>query len=736
MKFSSLAPVFLLSLGTLTACGSDSSDPTPTVEDTTAPVITLNGGSSLTHSAGTDYADEGATANDATDGTVSVTITGAVDSDVVSSYTLTYSASDKAGNKNSITRTVNVVDTIAPVITIAGDSPLSHSAGTDYSDAGATAEDATDGTVDVVTTGNVDSAVVESYTLTYTATDAAGNSSTATRTVNVVDDIAPVLVISGANPLTHNVFGTYIDLGAVVTDNVDDANAITITATGEVKANVIGSYTVTYTATDAANNAATPVVRTVNVADLTAPEITLTGDAIIEHNYAAIYDDQGATAVDAVDGDVAATTTDTVLINKIGSYGLTYIATDAAGNEATLERVVNVVDITGPVITLTGGNTISLGKGRVYKELGATALDNLDGVVVVGAPTGTVDYDTIGQYELTYTVTDTANNVSSQVRTVDVVAPTPFITTWKTDNNGVSADNEITITTNPAHANYNYTVDWGDGSTSENLTGDSPPHTYAIAGTYTVTISGDFHQLYFFSNSFDNDKLLSVEQWGDGLLLSLSQAFVGCDNLVINASDTPNLRSVVDLSYMFYEASSFNQDINAWDVSSITDMNSMFEGATSFNQALNSWDVSSVLEMKSIFREATSFNQDISQWNMGSVTDTRTMFYNAIAFNQNIGSWDVSSLTTMSSMFNKAISFDQDISSWNIGLVTNMKSLFFGLSISTEYYDALLDSWSKQEVQSGVTFGVGTSQYSPSSQDARDILTGKGWLITDGGATP
>ena len=476
-------------------------------------------------------------------------------------------------------------------------------------------------------------------------------------------------------------------------------------------------------------------MRTVNVADLTAPVITLTGEAIIEHNYGAAYNDQGATALDAVDGVVDATTTDIVLTNKIGSYGITYTAKDAAGNEGIpVERIVNVVDLVAPVITLTGGNTMTLGKGRVYKELGATALDNLDGVVVVGAPTGTIDYDTIGQYELTYTVKDTANNVSSQVRTVDVVTPTPFITTWKTDNNGVSADNEITITTNPAHANYNYTVDWGDGNTSVH-TGDFV-YTYATAGTYTVTISGDFHQLYFFSNSFDNDKLLSVEQWGDGLLLSLSQAFVGCDNLVINASDTPNLRSVVDMSYMFYEASSFNQNINAWDVSSITNMNSMFEGAISFNQALNSWDVSSVLEMISMFRNTDDFNQDISQWKTGSVTDTRRMFANAKAFNQDIGAWDVSSVTTIQDMFNLAISFDQDISSWNIGLVTSMKSLFYGLAISTENYDALLNSWSKQEVQNGVTFGVGTSLHSPKSQDAKDILTGKGWLITDGDNPP
>ena len=93
-RFNSLfsaktSAVFLLSLGTLTACGgSDSTEPTPTPKDTTAPVITLIGNTPLTHSIDTSYDDEGATANDATDGNVDVTMTGNVDSTLVNSYTL------------------------------------------------------------------------------------------------------------------------------------------------------------------------------------------------------------------------------------------------------------------------------------------------------------------------------------------------------------------------------------------------------------------------------------------------------------------------------------------------------------------------------------------------------------------------------------------------------------------------------------------------------------------------
>ncbi len=608
------------------------------------------------------------------------------------------------------------------------------SAGSTFTDLGATATDDTDDEVAITVSGAVNTGIINSYIITYSATDAAGNQSTLTRTVNVIDDTAPVIRLAGDSEVSHRVNTEYVDAGASATDNID--GDVEVTVTGSVDTSTPNSYTLTYSATDAAGNE-TSLTRTISVFDDTAPVITLTGDAIIAHNYGDVYTDQGATATDNVDATVTVTVTGGVTIDAVNSYTITYTATDAAGNEATpVVRTVNVDDLAGPVITLNGDNIITLGKGRVYKELGATALDNVDGELIVEAPTGTVDYDTIGQYELTYSVSDSANNVSSLVRTVDVVAPRPFITTWKSDNPGSSNSDQITITTNTAAypIEYKYSIDWGDGETDEDVRGDIT-HTYtnkSVDNTYTVTISGDFPQLYFFSDSFDNDKLLSVEQWGDGILLSLSKAFVGCDNLVINASDTPNLRSVTDMSYMFNQASSFDQDINSWDVSAITNMNSMFEGASSFNQALNSWDVSSVLEMESMFWHATSFNQDISQWDMSSVTNTSGMFSNAIAFNQNIGAWDVSSVTTLQDMFNSATSFDQDLSPWNIGLVTSMKSMFYGNSLSTENYDALLNSWSKQNVQPNVNFGAGNSLYSPSSQGAKDILIGKGWYITDG----
>ncbi len=77
------------------------------------------------------------------------------------------------------------VDTVGPVITLNGDAVTSTYALETYTDPGATAVDAVDGSVTVTTTGTVDVNTYGTYTLTYTATDAAGNTTTATRTVTV-----------------------------------------------------------------------------------------------------------------------------------------------------------------------------------------------------------------------------------------------------------------------------------------------------------------------------------------------------------------------------------------------------------------------------------------------------------------------------------------------------------------------------------------------------------------------
>jgi hypothetical protein len=174
-----------ITLLALTACGSDDDDD----KDTSPPVITILGENPTSVLLNEVYTDAGASAVDDKDGSVSVSSTGTVDVAVAGVYTITYSAADSAGNTATAPRNVNVVlplDTTPPVITLIGISPLTIALGSTYVDQGATAEDDVDQTVEVITTGNVDTAVLGSYILTYTSTDTSGNEATAIRTVNVI----------------------------------------------------------------------------------------------------------------------------------------------------------------------------------------------------------------------------------------------------------------------------------------------------------------------------------------------------------------------------------------------------------------------------------------------------------------------------------------------------------------------------------------------------------------------
>ncbi|MEP4883045.1 PKD domain-containing protein, partial [Maribacter dokdonensis] len=107
-----------------------------------------------------------------------------------------------------------------------------------------------------------------------------------------------------------------------------------------------------------------------------------------------------------------------------------------------------------------------------------------------------------------------------------------FTSIWNTNNTetGSSANNEVTIPTNPAHTTYNYNVDWGDGSSDTGITG-TITHTYASPGTYTISISGTFPSIYF-NDDRANDKLKIIEilSWGNIQWQTMENAFFGCEN--------------------------------------------------------------------------------------------------------------------------------------------------------------------------------------------------------------
>ena len=135
------------------------------------------------------FQDPGAAARDRCDGdlTASIQVTDKASGDV---HTLTYTVTDKAGNAATATRRVTVRDIVAPVITLSGQRELFVPLGGAYQEPGFTAQDDADGdlTASVTRAGTVNTASPGVYTLTYTVTDKAGNTATATRQVSVYEN--------------------------------------------------------------------------------------------------------------------------------------------------------------------------------------------------------------------------------------------------------------------------------------------------------------------------------------------------------------------------------------------------------------------------------------------------------------------------------------------------------------------------------------------------------------------
>ena len=381
-------------------------------------------------------------------------------------------------------------------------------------------------------------------------------------------------------------------------------------------------------------------------------------------------------------------------------------------------------------------------------------------------------------------------NISDAGKKCPIDFTNAFVTTWKTDNEGISNSNQITIPTN-LYQTYNYTVDWGDGSITENITG-TITHTYEVPGTYMVSLIGQFPQIYFddfydpINPYSDRSKIVVVNQWGNIQWKSMNRAFAGCNNLDITATDIPDFSFVTSMNGMFtgakdlvlnatindwdtsnitsmnqifYVAEKFNQPIGNWDVSNVQDMSNMFSNAISFNQDISSWDTSKVVFMGSMFSEAKKFNQDIGNWDTGFVYFINNMFAGAEQFNQDIGDWNLENVTEMGGMFYNAKSFDQDISRWNVSQVTNLGTAFYYASefnqdlskwnisnveymynmfdysgLTTENYDAALIGWSQlPELKNDVSLSAIHTGFCEGEEGRQLLINTFNWTINDKG---
>ena len=281
----------------------------------------------------------------------------------------------------------------------------------------------------------------------------------------------------------------------------------------------------------------------------------------------------------------------------------------------------------------------------------------------------------------------------------------------KTDNRGTSNDNQFKFTGAVGDYDVIAKQNGTQVATFNDLSGEQTI-TLPSSGVYDLEVSAKevngFDRIDF-DNVGDKLKLTDIKQWGTIAWSSFNDAFYGCNNMKVTATDVPNLSNVTDVRSMFRNTTSANPDVSNWDVSSVTDMSYMFFSATSANPDVSNWDVSSVTDMNSMFRGASSANPDVSNWDVSSVTNMRLMFFSATSANPDVSNWDVSN-------------------------VTNMDRMFQSSNLSVNNLTACYENWSQLSLQQNVSFGAGYTKYNASGQAGRDILVNTyNWTIEDGG---
>ncbi|MDA0197950.1 MAG: BspA family leucine-rich repeat surface protein, partial [Bacteroidetes bacterium] len=274
--------------------------------------------------------------------------------------------------------------------------------------------------------------------------------------------------------------------------------------------------------------------------------------------------------------------------------------------------------------------------------------------------------------------------------------PEAFIITINTENTNPGSSNSTSFTIPTTGSGYDYEVDWdNDGIYDEtNLSGNAT-HDYGTPGIYTLRIRGSFPRIYF-NFSGERLKLLDVKQWGNIAWTSMGNAFHGCQNLNITATDLPNLTGVSSMAAMFKNCSLLNSptNINEWNTENITDMSWMFSYAYAFNQSIENWKTENVTTMSGMFLGALIFNQPLENWNTAAVKNMSVMFYSTFTFNQPLENWNTQAVTDMSYMFFDAISFNQPLEKWNTENVTDMSSVFLG----ADTFNQPIEKWNTENV--------------------------------------
>jgi hypothetical protein len=334
-------------------------------------------------------------------------------------------------------------------------------------------------------------------TVTLTATDASGNTSTCTFTVNKVDNTPPSLTCPATQTLVLNAscqatLPAYSP--AAVSDNCTASPTVAQSPAAGTTVSGVGPMTVTLTAADASGNTSTCTF-TVNKVDNTPPSLTCPATQTLVLNascqatlpaYSPAAVSDNCTASPTVAQSPAAGTT----VSGVGPMTVTLTAADASGNTSTCTFTVNKVDNTPPSLTCPATQTLVLNascQATLPAYSPAAVSDNCTASpTVTQSPAAGTTVSGVGTLTVTLTANDGNGNTTTCTFTVNKVESSALsITCPPTQNLVLNATCQANLPDYRSLA----TVTAGCGASVTVTQSPVPGSTVSGVGTQTITLT-------------------------------------------------------------------------------------------------------------------------------------------------------------------------------------------------------------------------------------------------------
>ena len=317
---------------------------------------------------------------------------------------------------------LTIKDKIAPTLTLNGEAEVDVPLNGKYTDPGATFNDNYDAQKVVYANETIDTSKVGKQTLTYTATDNAGNNSnTVTRIVTVVGT-EKTYILTPPSKTEYNVNDT-IDLTGASIKVIDERGNISYVTPTEDMFEKFSTKTLNTNQIFFTYNG-TRVIYEYNVNDY-IEDIIITPPTKVRYQYQEELNIEGGYVKKVMASGVNTIAEKITLDMLVSEYnkeklGQQIIVVSYAGMQKSF--TVTVSDLEKPVISINGENPQIIKKGQAYIELGATVTDNYNKNLIPNIDAAQVNINNVGIYDVIYNAVDSSGNIANTViRKVHVV---------------------------------------------------------------------------------------------------------------------------------------------------------------------------------------------------------------------------------------------------------------------------------------------------------------------------